>query len=198
MSNRIKEHFDHTKQSVFHHGLIKLIICTILQKKNRSWDHFLFWSGFTNEQDDHVKKSLTIKQFGVVKIFKKEVIEDLVQYSFQEDSSCQIFRDPGNEDQGKALRDEKEYILEDEKREKTLDLDPEEYISSIEQKKNSICVQEISTIVSFAANSKGNILQVPNLKVEKKSLMQLERSKWGPKTRATNKLNIKYEKNFKP
>ena len=42
MSNRIKGHFDHTNQSVFHHGLIKLIICTVFKKKNRCWDHFLF------------------------------------------------------------------------------------------------------------------------------------------------------------
>ena len=156
---------------VFHHGLIKLIICTVLQKKNRSWDHFLFWSGFANEEGDHVKKSLTNKQFGFVKRFKKEVIEDLVQDSFQEDSSCQRFRDSGNEDQGKALGDEQEHVLEDEKMEKTLDLNPKEDIISTLQKQNSICVHESSTNYSFADDSKGNILQVPVLKVEKKSLM---------------------------
>ena len=64
MSNRVKDHFDHTNQSVFHHGLIKLIICTFLQKKNGSWDHFLFWSSFTNEQDDQVKKILIDKKLG--------------------------------------------------------------------------------------------------------------------------------------
>ena len=74
MSNRIKGHLDHTHQLAFHKGLIKLIICTILQKKNKSWDHFLFWSGFTNEQDDQVKKRLIDKQFGFVKRFKKEMI----------------------------------------------------------------------------------------------------------------------------
>ena len=64
MSNRIKGHFEHTNQSLFHHGLIKLIICTLLRKKNRSWDHFLFWPGFSNEHGDYVKKTLTNKQFG--------------------------------------------------------------------------------------------------------------------------------------
>ena len=72
---------------------------------------------------------MTSKQFGFVKRFKKEVIEDLVQVSFQEDSSCQIFRDPGNEDQGKALRYKQEHVLEDEKGEKTSDLNPKEDIS---------------------------------------------------------------------
>ena len=32
MPSRVKEHQDHTKQLVFHHGLIKLVISTILQK----------------------------------------------------------------------------------------------------------------------------------------------------------------------
>ena len=98
MSNRVKENFDHTIQSVFHHGLIKLIICIVLKKKNRSWDHFLFWSGFTNEQDDQVKKSLTNKQFGFVKRFKKEVFEYLVQDNLHENSSWQGFRDLVDED----------------------------------------------------------------------------------------------------
>ena len=100
MSNRVKGLFDHTNQSIFHHGLIKLIICTVLPKKSRSWDHFLFWLGFTNEQDDHAKKSLTNKQFGFVKRFKKEVIEDLVQDNHHEKSLCQRFRDPGDEGRG--------------------------------------------------------------------------------------------------
>ena len=140
MLNRIKGHFDHTNQSVFHHGLIKLIICIVMKKKNRSWDHFLFWSRFTNEHGDHVNKSLTNKQFGFVKIFKKDVIEDLVQDNLQEDSSCQRVRDLGNEDQGKVLEDEQEHVLEDEKMQETLDLNPEEDISSTVQKKNSMCV----------------------------------------------------------
>ena len=30
MSSRVKEHQDHTKQSIFHHGIIKLVIRTAL------------------------------------------------------------------------------------------------------------------------------------------------------------------------
>ena len=33
MSSKVKEHQDHTKQSVFHHGLIKIVISTVLQKR---------------------------------------------------------------------------------------------------------------------------------------------------------------------
>ena len=86
MSNGINGNIDHRHQSIFHHGLIKLIVCTILQRKNMSWDHFLFWLGFSNEQEDQVKKILMNKQFGFVKRFKKELVDDLVQASVQENS----------------------------------------------------------------------------------------------------------------
>ena len=46
MSSRVKEHKDHTQQSIFHHGLIKLIICTMLQREGKTWYYFLFCSGF--------------------------------------------------------------------------------------------------------------------------------------------------------
>ena len=52
-----------------------------------NWDHFLFWSGFTNEQEDQVKKILMNKQVGFVKRFKKELIDDLVQNNVQDNSS---------------------------------------------------------------------------------------------------------------
>ena len=140
MSNRVKAHFDHMNQSMFHHGLIKLIICTVLQKKNRSWDHFLFWSGFTSEQDDQVKKILTDKQFGFVKRFKKEMVEDLMQDNTQENSSCQGFKESIDEDEIKALYEEKYHVLEEGKMEKTSNLNPNENIASIEHKQSSTCV----------------------------------------------------------
>ena len=88
---------------------------------------------------------MTSKQFGFVKRFKKYVIEDLVHDSLQEYSSCQRFKYPGNEDQGKSLEDEHEHDLEDEKMKKTLDLNPEEDISSIEKKHNSkMCIGNLN------------------------------------------------------
>ena len=106
MLKRVKGHSDHTNQFLFHHGLIKLIICTILHKENRSWDHFLFWSGFGIKQGDHVNKSLLNKQYGFVNKFKRKVFEDLVQDNPQKASPCQRFGDPSNEDQEKALENE--------------------------------------------------------------------------------------------
>ena len=74
MSSRVKGHQYHTKQSIFHHGLIKLIICNLLQKKGKTWDYFLFWSGFQSEKEDQSKKRHMNKLHIMVKRLKKEVI----------------------------------------------------------------------------------------------------------------------------
>ena len=56
MSSRVKEHQDHTKQSEFQHGLIKLVISTVLRKREKTWDYFLFWSGFQTEKEEQSQK----------------------------------------------------------------------------------------------------------------------------------------------
>ena len=56
MSSRFKEHQDHTKQFIFHHGLIKLIISTELKKRGNTWDYFLFFFGFQSEKKDQSKR----------------------------------------------------------------------------------------------------------------------------------------------
>ena len=92
MSNRIKGHRDHTQQSIFHHGLIKLIVCTILQKKSKSWDYFWFWSGFHNEKEEP-KKGQMNKQYILVKFLKKEFTNELVKDNVQEECSTQKFEE---------------------------------------------------------------------------------------------------------
>ena len=52
MSSRVKGHEYHTSQSIFHHGLIKLIISTVFQKEGKTWDFSLLWSGFQVKQED--------------------------------------------------------------------------------------------------------------------------------------------------
>ena len=56
MSNRVKGHIDYSLHSIFHHGLIKLIISTVLQADGKTWDFFLFWSGFQVKQEDQQTK----------------------------------------------------------------------------------------------------------------------------------------------
>ena len=49
MSSRVKEHQEHTKQSVFHHGLIKLVISIVLRKRdNMGLFPILVW--FSNRE----------------------------------------------------------------------------------------------------------------------------------------------------
>ena len=56
MSSRVKGHQDHTSQSIFHHGLIKLIISTTLQREGKTWNYFLFWTGFQIKQEEQQTK----------------------------------------------------------------------------------------------------------------------------------------------
>ena len=46
MASRVRNHPDFASHIVFYHGLIKLLIIQELDKGERSWSHFLFWSGF--------------------------------------------------------------------------------------------------------------------------------------------------------
>ena len=73
MSSRVKEHHDHTKKSVFHHGLIKLVISTVLQKREKTWEHFLFLSGFQTEKEEQSQKRQLDKGQSLIKKLKKKV-----------------------------------------------------------------------------------------------------------------------------
>ena len=74
MSCRVREHQDHTKHSVFHHGLIKLIISTVLQKREKTSEHFLFWSGFKTEQEEQSQKRQIDKGQTLIRKLRKKVI----------------------------------------------------------------------------------------------------------------------------
>ena len=74
MSCRVREHQDHPKKSVFHHGLIKLIISTVLQKREKTWEHFLFWSDFKTEKEDRSQKRQVDQGQTLIKKLRKNVI----------------------------------------------------------------------------------------------------------------------------
>ena len=77
MSNRVKGHMDHTSQSIFHHGLIKLIISTVSQTEGKTWDFFLFWSGFQVKQDDQQPKKQADKGKVLVRKLVQKVKTDV-------------------------------------------------------------------------------------------------------------------------
>ena len=85
MSSRVKGHEDHTSQSIFHHGLIKLIISTVLQKEGKTWDFFLFWSGFqVNQEDQQTKKQADKGKVLVRKLGQKVKSEDKKEVKLEE------------------------------------------------------------------------------------------------------------------
>ena len=73
MSCRVREHQDHTKQSVFHHGLIKLIISTVFHKREKTWEHFIFWSGFKTDQEEQSQRRQVDKGQTLIKKLRKNV-----------------------------------------------------------------------------------------------------------------------------
>ena len=62
MSAKVKNDLDYTSHSVFHHGLIKLLIDKELEKRACSWSHFLFWSSFsTGEKQGKKRKKMKLR-----------------------------------------------------------------------------------------------------------------------------------------
>ena len=93
MSSKVKGHQEHTTQSIFHHGLIKLIIRAALQRERKTWDYFLFWSSFQIKQEEkqtkkHVDKGKTL----VRKLGQKIKVED------KKDIKLEEVPEPSNED----------------------------------------------------------------------------------------------------
>ena len=85
MSSRVRGNHDHTSQSIFHHGLIKLIISTVLQSEGKTWDFFLFWSGFQVKQEDQqTKKQADKGKVLVRKLGQKVKTEDKKEVKLEE------------------------------------------------------------------------------------------------------------------
>ena len=112
MSDRVKGNKDHTQQSIFHHGLIKLIVNTNLQKKGRTWEHVVFWLGIHNQQEGQPKKRQMNKQHCLVKRLKREIVEDLVKDSIQEEVLVQKFEDSVYEESREAINENQEQFSE--------------------------------------------------------------------------------------
>ena len=51
MITRVQSHQEHIVRSLFHQGLIKLLIVFHLNKKGKAWKEFLFESGFDVEKE---------------------------------------------------------------------------------------------------------------------------------------------------
>jgi hypothetical protein len=54
MASKVQAKPQKASSSLFHHGLIKLIVLEELNKRNKTWDYLLFWGEFG--QEVHPKK----------------------------------------------------------------------------------------------------------------------------------------------
>jgi hypothetical protein len=62
MSHKVQDEPDHIQNTLFHFGLIKMILVEELRKKERTWEHFLFWGGFElDTQPDKGKRKSSKK-----------------------------------------------------------------------------------------------------------------------------------------
>ena len=61
METRLRNHPNHTSHSIFHHGLIKLIVLKKIKEEELNLVTFLFWSRF------EVKKTKTLEDQKVEK-----------------------------------------------------------------------------------------------------------------------------------
>jgi hypothetical protein len=57
MASKVQAKPQKDSNSLFHHGLIKLIVLEVLRKMNKTWDYLLFWEEFG--QEVHPKKGGT-------------------------------------------------------------------------------------------------------------------------------------------
>ena len=103
-----------------------------------------------------------------------------------------------DEDGRKILDGDQEKVLEIHKREKIVVSNNEEDMGSIEKKQSSTCIQQISTKVFVEDDLKDKLFQSSEVKVQKKSLLQMRESMWRPKTRVKNKLRLNMKRILNP
>ena len=153
----------------------------------------MFWSGFLNEQEDQAKKSPMNKKFSFVKRFKKELSDELVQGSVQENCSSHRF-----EDVSEALDDNLEKVLKNDEKEQRVVSNHKEKLGLAEKKLSFISIEESTTRFHVVAEMRNDTLQVYKVFFQRKALVQVKEVNWRPKTRVKNKLILNMKKILNP
>ena len=76
----------------------------MLQKKEKTWDYFLFWSRFQSEKEDQAQKTQSNKGHNLVRKLKKRVIVEI-----EEDNVAGKSMTQGNEN----VEDEQQTNIEE-------------------------------------------------------------------------------------
>jgi hypothetical protein len=58
MAHQVKAKPNKVEGRLSHHGLIKLLVCQLLQRRGKEWNYFLFWNDFQTDVHQRVKRVL--------------------------------------------------------------------------------------------------------------------------------------------
>ena len=133
------------------------------------------------------------KQFSFVKRFKKDLSNELLQDSVQDNCSSQRF-----EYVSEALDDKPEKVLNNDEKEKRAISDHEQKLGLAEKKQSFISVQECTTRFPIVAEIRNDTLQVSKVNFQKKDHVQVKEVNWRPKTRVKNKLRLNMKNILNP
>jgi hypothetical protein len=62
MAHQVKAKPSKVAGRLSHHGLIKLLVCELLQRRSKEWNYFLFWNDFQTDVQPEDKKSPSSKK----------------------------------------------------------------------------------------------------------------------------------------
>jgi hypothetical protein len=63
MAHQVKAKPTKVEGRLSHHGLIKLLVCELLQRRNKDWGHFLFWNDFETDAHSEDKNKSSSKKY---------------------------------------------------------------------------------------------------------------------------------------
>ena len=74
MEDRVRNHPEHTYHSIFHHGLIKLLVVKELENKPLILTQFLFWLGFKVEKPEYAEEQDSLETSRKLRSYKRKSI----------------------------------------------------------------------------------------------------------------------------
>jgi hypothetical protein len=86
MAHQVKAKPSKVAGRLSHHGLIKLLICELLQRRNKDWGHFLFWNEFQTDLQPEDKKRSSSKKSSTPRSGKRKR-RDISPVASEQDTS---------------------------------------------------------------------------------------------------------------
>jgi hypothetical protein len=71
MAHQVKAKTNKVAGRISHHGLVKLLVCELLQRRSKEWNYFLLWNDFQIDIQPEGKKSPHSKNFSTPRSGKR-------------------------------------------------------------------------------------------------------------------------------